>query len=322
MLFAVAGCAKSPEPEAETFVLKYSHLENEEHPQGVITMTFKKKIEELSGGQIKVEPYFLGTLYTQDGSLPALIAGDLEMTHTSTALTAQYLPKMAMFTSTYLFKDYDHMRRAMDSEIGDKLAQEIFDSAGYVVLAYYYGGARTLNLRSDKPVTKPEDLKGVILRMPAAEAWRYVGESLGASVTPMAYGEVYMALQSGTIDAQDNPLAGTYNAKFYEVTKQICLTRHMLEVGIVGLSKNVWERMNDQQKAWMKQAAEEAVKAGDAAFLKSDQDLVDFFRSEGMVIVQPDIDAFRTYAANYYKEKGLTANWDMDLYNKIQAMAK
>jgi len=72
----------------------------------------------------------------------------------------------------------------------------------------------------------------------------------------------------------------------------------------------------------MKQAAEEAVKAGDAAFLKSDQDLVDFFRSEGMVIVQPDIDAFRTYAANYYKEKGLTANWDMDLYNKIQAMAK
>ena len=226
-----------------------------------------------------------------------------------------------MFASTYMFKSYDHMRKVMDSDVVKDLADQVKEAAGYYPIGWYYNGSRQLNLRTDKEVTKPEDLAGVVLRMPDSEAWIAAGESLGAKVTPLAYAEVYTALQTGTIDAQDNPMLGTKNSMFYEVTKQMSLTYHIIDFGLIAVNNSVWDSLTEEEQGWMKEAAAEAVKACDATQLAAEAELIDFFKEQGLKIVNPDIDAFAEHAHAYYQEHGLTKDWDMELYDVIQGMA-
>ena len=305
----------------ETKTLKLCSLENEEHGQGVLLKTFKEKVEELSGGKIKVNLFFNGSLYTQDGAIPPLVSGELEMNLTSVQQTADYLPSIAMFAATYMFKSYDHMRRVMDSDIGLTLAEQVKAAAGYYPIGYYYNGSRELNLRTDTPVTKPQDLSSTILRMPNSEAWIHAGESLGAKVTPLAYAEVYTALQTGTIDAQDNPLPGTRNSKFYEVTKQLVITNHIIDFGLIAINAKLWDSFTAEEQGWLREAAKAAAKACDETQLKLESELISFMEAQGLKITYPDINAFAEYSHNYYESHNLTSAWDMDLYNRVQSMA-
>ncbi len=303
-------------------VIKVSLMENEEHPQGLLAAAFEKKLEELSNGTIDVQVFYNGSLYSQEAAMQAMRAGTLEITYTSMQITAEYLPSVSMLSSTFIFKDYDHMRKVMDGEVADMLFEQMNnDTVGYVPVGFFYNGSRQLNLRTDKEVTKPEDLKSTILRMPSSDAWIAAGESLGAKATPLAYAEVYTALQNGTIDAQDNPLPAVKTMKFYEVTKQISLTSHIIDAEIVAYSSKLWNSLTDEQKAWVKEASDYSIKICDEAVLEQESELLSFFEEQGLKIVHPDYDAFKEYAYNYYVEKGLTATWDMDLYNKIQEMA-
>lgn len=316
-----AVAAASPKP-GKSFVLKYSIVENEQHGQGAAMLTFKEKIEELSNGQITVQTYPSSSLYSQEGTTPAIISGELEMSHISAQFTSEYLPKAAMFTSTYMFKNYAHMRAVLDSEIGEQLAHEVSDAAGFTTLAFIYNGCRLFSTTTTEPITKPQDMKDQILRMPNSAAWIAAGESLGANVIPMAYADVYTALQTGTIMAQDSPLKGAYNSRFYEVIKQIILTNHIIDFNMLAISNVTWKQMSDEQKEWMYQAAQAAQVACDKTMLEDEVQLLDFMRDRGIMITQPDIDAFIEYSYNYYVDKGLTANWDMQIYNRIQDMAK
>jgi tripartite ATP-independent transporter DctP family solute receptor len=309
------------ETEEKSFTLKFNCLENEAHAQGQGVMAFKKKVEELSNGQITVEPYFSSSLFTQEGAITALMSGQLEMTYVAFQQVAEFYPTASMFGATYMFKNYEHARKTFDSEIGKELYENISNSVNYVPITAYYNGSRQLNLRTKTPITKPEDLKGTVLRMPNAASWIAAGESLGAKVTPLAYAEVYTALQTGTIDAQDNPLLATKTMNFYEVTNQISLTYHIIDFGVMSINKDIWEQMTPKQQEWIYQAAKAAQEVIDGEQIKAENELIEFFESEGLIIVNPDIEAFRKHSFEYYESKGLTEDWDMDLYNKIQAMA-
>ena len=301
--------------------IKIRTSENEEHGQGVFLSTFKNELEKLSNGSIEVQTYFNDSLYTADGAIPALVSGELEMNIVSFQQTADYLPSVAMLGSTYMFKNYDHVRKVFDSEIGDSIAQDIKNAAGYIPVAYIYNGSRQLNLKTKDPITKPEELNSTILRMPNTEAWIAVGESLGAKVAPLAYSEVYTALQTGTIDAQDNPMPAVKTMKFYEVTDQLCLTYHVIDIVMPSMNAKLWDSLTDEQHTWIKQAAKVAQEACDNTQLGLENNLIDFFKQEGLVITNPDIEAFSTYAHKYYEDNNLMSTWDMDLYNKIQELA-
>ncbi len=323
VMMVVALAVSSASADDKPINLKFSIMENEEHPQGILMAAFKEKVEEISGGNIKVDIFYNGSLYSQEAAMQAIRSGELEITTTSMQVTAEYLPSITMLTSTFIFKDYDHMRKVMDGEIGEDLFNQMAtQGVGYVPIGFFYNGSRQLNLRSDVEVTKPEDLKSTILRMPSSEAWIAAGESLGAKVTPMAYAEVYTALQNGTIDAQDNPLPAVKTMKFYEVTKQLCMTYHIIDAEIVALNTNTWNAMSEQQQAWVREAMKYAVEKCDNATIQLESELISFFEGEGLKIVYPDHDAFATYALKYYQDKGLAADWDMDLYQKIQDLAK
>lgn len=318
------GASETEAPKVETAkkTIRVSIVENEEHPQGLLIKTFKDELEKLSGGNIEVQLFYNSSLYTQEAAMQALNTGDLEMTMTSMQVTEEYLPSINMFTSTFFFKDYAHMRTVLDGEIGQKLFDDMHNSVSYVPVGFFYNGSRQLNLRTDDPITKPEQLSSTILRMPSSDAWIAAGESLGAKATPLAYAEVYGALQNGTIDAQDNPLPSVKSAKFYEVTKQISLTYHIIDAEIVALNTKFWDGLTAEEQGWIKDATKAAIKVCDEAVIKQESELLSFFESEGLTIVEPDHEAFAAYAKNYYEEKGLTEKWDMDLYDKVQSMAK
>ena len=318
---APAATQAAEKPAADPIVLKYNLIVTEEDAQSVGARKFKEVVEELSGGQITVQLYYNSTLYTQDGAFPALMSGELEVTNISIQQISEIVPSMAMFASTYFFKDYDHMRAMVASDVGAEINKTIEEQVKIIPLAYYYNGARQLNLKTDKEIMTPEDMKGIVLRMPESAAWIAAGEALGASVTALSRSEVYTALQYGTIDAQDNPMSGTYDSKYYEVTNQMSLTYHIIDFAPISICEKVWNQLNDEQKGWLYQAAEAGAAEIDAIQLQREAEMISFFEGEGLKIVYPDVAAFKAYAENYYKSNGLMDDWDMDVYAKVQALA-
>ncbi len=320
--FAMAGGKGEKPGEAKSFVLVYSQLEPEEHPQGVTQLKFAEKIEELSGGQITVETHASGTLFTQEGEVTALMTGDLDMSTLAFQDMGPYLPAASMFAAPYIFTSYEHMEKvfALDSKIAADFYQMVADACGYTPLAAMTQGSRTINTKWEKPIMTPEDMKGMILRMPNAPDWIHAGRSMGGNITPIAYSEVYTALQMGTVEGQDNPLPGTYAMKFYEVTKQISLTKHIIDVKLLVINNDVWNQMTDQQQQWMREAAQYACREGSKTTYEQEAELVGFMKDYGMIITYPDVESFQKHSFNYYVENGLTDNWDMDLYDRVQAL--
>ncbi|TFG63483.1 MAG: DctP family TRAP transporter solute-binding subunit [Spirochaetales bacterium] len=320
--FAMATGQVEKTDAAKSFVLKYNQLEPPEHPQGITQSKFAEKIAELSGGQIKVEIYASGTLFTQQGEVTAMMSGDLDLSTLAFQDMGPYLPAANMFAAPYIFTSYPHMEKvfALDSAVAKDFYKMVSDACDYTPLAAMTQGMRTINTKRTTPIKTPADMKGMILRMPNAPAWIDAGKSMGANVTPIAYSEVYTALQTGTVEAQDNPLPGTYAMKFYEVTKQIGLTKHIIDVKLLCITNKIWNQMTDQQKQWMREAAQYACSAGSKATYDQEAQLIGFMKDYGMIITEPDMNAFQAYSLKYYQDNGLTKEWNMDLYSRVQAL--
>ena len=141
------------------------------------------------------------------------------------------------------------MRATFDSDVLDGVIGDMEEKTGIKILAWPYIGTRHVNVRGDKKIMTPADLAGVKLRMPGGEGWQFVGEALGANPTPLAFTEVYTALQTGAIDGQDNPLPADKQMKFYEVTNQIILTGHLIATNVFAMSQTKWNSLDDAQKA-------------------------------------------------------------------------
>ena len=171
----------------------------------------------------------------------------------------------------------------------------------YVGSALCTAAARHLDLRDiGHEVTTPEDLAGVNLRMPNSSAWLFMGKALGANPTPMAFAEVYQGLQTGAIDGQDNPLPTTRAQKWYEVTSMIVLTGHVIEPMCIAINEDKWQSLSDEHKTILMDAVKNATAFCDAANLSDEQSDIDFFRSQGLEIIYPDVDAFMAATEEAY----------------------
>src|SRR6185312_11473395 len=164
------------------------------------------------------EPYFNGTLFKQGTELVAMQRGNLEMANLAPQDISKQLPAWSLMTSAYLFRDVDHLKKTFKSDVGRDFIKLARDQLQIELITPVYFGARHVNLRPDKPIRTPQDLAGTKLRMPPGEFWQFLGESIGVNPTPVAFAEVYTALQTGAIDGQDNPLLLSKLMKFDEVT--------------------------------------------------------------------------------------------------------
>jgi len=265
------------------------------------------------------EPYWNNTLFKQGTELVALQRGNVEVVNLAPQDISKQLPAWSLMTSAYLFRDVDHLKKTFKSDVGREFNKMARDQLGIQVITPVYFGSRNINLKPDKTIRTPADLAGIKLRMPPGEYWQFLGESLGVNPTPVAYAEVYTALQSGAIDGQDNPLVASKLMKFDEVTTQFVMTSHVLGYDVMVITTKLWDAMSPAQQQRFQAAAEKAVDDYTAKFVGQEKEVVEYFRKEGKKIYTPDIAAFRTYAQKKYVDK-YGHDWPKGALERINAL--
>jgi TRAP-type C4-dicarboxylate transport system substrate-binding protein len=265
------------------------------------------------------EPYFGNTLFKQGTELVALQRGNLEMCNLAPADISKQIPAWSLMTSAYLFRDSDHLVKTYKSDVGKEFIKMARDQLGIQIVTPVYFGSRNVNLRGDKQIKTPADMAGVKLRMPPGEFWQFLGESIGANPTPVAYAEVYTSLQTGAIDGQDNPLVASRLMKFYEVTNQFVLTSHVIGYDVMSVTTKIWDAMPPAKQAEFQAAAEKAMADYTAKFNAQEKEALEFFKSQGKKVYTPDLTAFRTFAQKKYTEK-YGADWPKGALERINAL--
>lgn len=280
---------------------------------------FKDTLEKSAPGEFDVQINLNGTLFKQGTEPAAMARGNLELASISAFDIAKLVPEFSIFTAGYIVRDPQHQQKVFHGPIGDELFKLVADKMDVTPLATVYLGTRQLNLREPRNVRTPADLKGVKLRMPASKEWLFLGEALGATATPLAFGEVYLGLKTGTIDGQDNPLPSVRAAKFYEVTKQIVLTSHLVDGIFISIANKNWNGLGAAQKQKVKAAATAAAAFNNENRLKEEAQIVDFFKQQGLQVNTPDVEAFRKSVQSAYAASDMAKAWPKGLLDRINA---
>ncbi len=265
------------------------------------------------------EPYYGNTLFKQGTELVALQRENLELCNLAPADISKQIPAWSLMTSAYLFRDYAHLKKTFKSDIGQEFIKIARDQLGVEMICPVYFGARQVNLKPSKKITTPADLAGIKLRMPPGEFWQFLGESLGANPTPVAYAELYTSLQSGAVDGQDNPLVAGRTMKFYEVTTQFVLTSHVIGYDMLTVSKKTWEKLGPATQAKLRAEADRVFDENAAKFDAQAAEAIEFFKKEGKQVYTPDQDAFRAFAQKRYVER-YGKDWPAGAIEKINAI--
>jgi TRAP-type C4-dicarboxylate transport system substrate-binding protein len=279
----------------------------------------------LVGTFASFEPSYNGTIFAQGTELDAISRGNLEMSITSAQELAQFFPEFSIFTAGYVHQDSEHQVAVFNDELMDPFKAKVEDELGVKLLSVMYLGRRQVNLRQSKDeltVMTPADLAGVNLRMPGTDAWQFLGKALGAAPTPMAFSEVYTGLSTGAVDGQDNPLPTVVDKKFYEVTEQIVLTSHLVDLNYIAINAAVFNKMSAEQQATVQAAADAAAASGRRIQLELEGSLVAFLEEQGMDVYEPDTAAFRNQVQSMYLGSEFAATWPAGVLDKINALGK
>jgi len=281
---------------------------------------FKDDLAKAAPGRFDVQVHHSGTLFRQGAEIVAMQRGNLEMALLSMQDVARQLPEYSIFTAGYLIRDPEHLAKVYGGAIGEEVGRRIAQAMGIQLLQAVYLGTRQVSLAQPRRVRTPADFAGVKLRMPGSKEWLFLGQALGASPTPMAFTEVYLGLKTGTIDGQDNPLPTVKSAKLYEATRQIVLTGHLVDVLQLAISAKTWNALSAAHKAQAKRAAAKAAKFNDENRVREERELIEFFRTQGIEITTPDVEAFRKSVQAAYLNSEYAEKWPRGLLERINAV--
>ena len=281
---------------------------------------FEKYVEEASNGEIQVDVHTDAVLFTQEEEVVAVAGNDAQMSLISASWLTAGSPWVGMFAAGYTFKSYDHMTAVLNGEIGKAAFAKIGEEQNVLPLGAWYLGSRQISLSEDKHVKTPEDLNGVNLRMPNSDAWLLLGKALGANPTPISFSELYLSLQTGVVDGQDNPLPSVESAKFYEVQKSITITNHLVDSVWPAINVDFWNSLTAEEQEIIMGGVEAGRKFCDETNLGREAELVEFFKNEGVSVYEADLDAFAAHVQAYYLADPSSEAWDADLLAQINAM--
>lgn len=274
---------------------------------------FKEEVEKAAPNQFDIRVHPGSSLFRQGTEVPAIQRGNLEMSTMTTFEVAQQIPEWGFFNRAFLLRDWGHAARVMNGPIGERYRKDVAERMGIVILAPTYLGTRQLNLRTKREVKGPADLKGVKLRMAAGPEWLLLGEALGVTPTPMAMPEVYLALKTGAIDGQENPLTIMNAAKFYEVSEQVVLTAHLVQPVFYALRKQTWDALSAEQKKVVQAAADAATAQNNAARLADEQQVADRLKTQGLTVSAVDLAPFHANADKVYAGSDFAKAWNKEL---------
>jgi TRAP-type C4-dicarboxylate transport system substrate-binding protein len=295
--------------------LKFSGAFTENDLRGQAYKEFAAAIKD----EFDFEPYWGNTLFKQGSELVALQRDNLDLCNLAPADISKQIPAWSLLTSAFLFRDAAHMSKVFKSDIGKEFIKMAKDQLGIQIFTPVYFGSRSVNLKPDKKINTPADMAGIKLRMPPGEFWQFLGESLGANPTPVAYAELYTALQNGTVDGQDNPVVASKLMKFDEVTTQFVLTRHVIAYDVMCMRSKIWDKMSPAQQAKFQAAADKMSADNIKRFDAQETETLEYFKKEGKKVYEPDVKAFRSFAQKKYVDK-YGKDWPKGALEKINAV--
>ena len=281
---------------AQVIQLRVALHIDEKHPVYLGAKQMATKVEERTKGQVKMTLFPNNSLGSPPEMIEQVVLGTLDMSLNTQGQLENPVKASATPQIPFLFDDYEHAHRTMDGPAMQWFIPQ-FEKAGLIYLANWEWGFRNLT-NSKRPVMKPEDVKGLKIRVPPEFHLQALFESLGALVTQIAWPEVYMALAQNVVDGQENPLSAIYYMKFYEAQKHVALTRHAYSCKIPVVSTKTWAKLNAEQKQILK---EEAKISGDwvrKELNNEEADLIGKFEKAGLQVTRPDPKPFRAAIAS------------------------
>ncbi len=275
--------------------------------QGVAIDTFAREVEKRTAGRYKVQPFYSGALGGERESIEAVQLGTQELTFSSTGPVPNFVPSARILDIPFLFRDKAHARAVLDGQIGQDMLKE-FEPKGFKALAWGENGVRHMT-NSKRSVNSPDDLKGLKMRTMENPVHVAAYKGFGIVTTPMAFPEVFTALQQGTVDGQENPLSVIMAAKFDQVQKHLSLTGHVYSPAVFLMSKGAFDKLSAADKTAFLEAAKEGAKVGRARVDEDDTKGVAELRSKGMTVIEnvdksKFIAALTTVNADFEKQFG------------------
>lgn len=267
-------------------VLRLSHNAAPGNPKAEASLKFAELVAEKTDGRVKVEVGGSAQFGDDAESITNMRLGTLAFSANSQGTTSSVVPEFGVLGLPFLFRDLPHAYQVVDGPVGDKL-NELAQDKGLVLLALWDNGIRQVS-NNVRPITKPEDLEGIKLRTPPDPMTLDIFNSLGANPAPLAFSELYIALQQGVFDGQENPLMNIYSSKLFEVQKYISLTGHKYETTPLLASKMIWSQLSAEDKQAVKDAAVEAGKLNREMSLAADAELREKLTAAGVVINKVD----------------------------------
>jgi tripartite ATP-independent transporter DctP family solute receptor len=279
-------------------ILKLGTSTQPSHIYNLAAERFAEIVAKESGGEMEVQIFPAAQLGSERDMVEGLQLGTLEMTLTSTGPLGNFVPQVKLFNLPFLFKDRAAAYAVLDGEIGTEISDR-FVNVGIRSLGWFENGFRNIT-NSKVAIEKPEDMDGIKIRVMEDDVFILTMKALGASPTPMAFGELYTALEQKTVDAQENPLAVINSSRFFEVQKYLAMTGHFYSPAVLLISEITWQSLTPEQQQIITDAAAQAKDYERELSLKADQELEAALAKAGMTITNPDKAPFAEAVAVVY----------------------
>jgi tripartite ATP-independent transporter DctP family solute receptor len=300
MLVSVVALAASPQAVLAGTELKWYQPEPAGHPWTDVGQTICDEIGKRSGGRLKLVQYPAGALGTQAQAVDMLRVGSLAFLTSGPSILNAFDENVQVFSAPYLFRDREHAYKSFDLPWVQKLFNDtVLKKSGVRTIAFWYFGERNVTTKN-RPAMKPEDLKGAKIRSMDIPVWKTVVSSLGANPTPINFTELYMALQTGVVEGQENPIPTIYAQKFHEVQNYIILTRHVVHLGTVHVSDQIWQRLPEADRKLILDVFAEYRPVIDKQMDEKIEAATKEMTAKGIKIITPDVEAFKAYATKQF----------------------
>lgn len=294
------GCTSSPNAPAapQGIVLKAADVQPEDYPTTQALKYMGKLLDERTKGNIKMQVYGGAQLGQEKETIEMTQAGTIAINRINAAPLVSFSANMGIFSMPFLFRDSDHLWKVLDGQIGKDMLKGM-EKNNLVGLAYYDSGARSFYTKG-KAVKTVADMKGMKIRVQQSKIFIDTINALGASATPMSFGEVYSGLQSGIIDGAENNPPSLWTTKHYEVAKFYSLDEHSMVPEVVVISKKVWDTLSPENQKIVAQAAQESVAYERKLWADLTNKCMDDLKAKGVTIIKPDKAQFQRAVQSVY----------------------
>lgn len=320
-MLLLSACGSDNASESKT--IKVANFYGADHRVNVVLEEkFKKLVEEKSNGSLKVELYPNNQLGGEEAIYQATIGGSIEIGVLSVIMESE-VPKIGLFTLPFLFKDFDHAKAVLESEVSEDIKNQLEENTGLKHLGYGVNGYRVFS--STKPLKSMEDFKGYRVRMPNVPQMMAIGKALGATVEPLPMSELFTGLEQGVIDGQENPYSTIHSSGFYEVQNHILHSNHEFLPNNIVANMNFWNGLSEEQQEIVQEAMNETLAYTWELAVQEEVEEMEFLEGKGLEITIPDekfkgemIEATNSVYEDFYKKN----SWGEETVNKIKDLAK